>query len=67
MEVVKVVLISKKAQPLTAPTRNWRLSAPQKVLWFNKVRFSASAEMINLTHRTECQIANSTYPKEEIQ
>ena len=35
-------------QPITAPTRNWRFSAPQTHLWLIKVWFSASTFVVKI-------------------
>jgi len=35
-------------QPITAPTRNWRFSAPQRHLWLIKVWFSASTFVVKI-------------------
>jgi len=38
----------KNNEQLTAPTKNWRLSAPQTVLWLIKHWFSASTFVVKI-------------------
>ena len=40
-------------QPITAPTRNWRFSAPQTHLWLIKVWFSASTFVVKIANFTK--------------
>jgi len=40
----------KKGEGITAPTKNWRFSAPQTHLWLIKVWFSASTFVVKIAN-----------------